>query len=247
VSLYQSDSLSGGVFVAEDTDIVQASIVMLGQFNPAIISPAWLARHEIISEDEFKAAEVEVIHRQITKFAIDSVLIACEPTRFSIEMTSEPIIRLVDLVLQIFRDTLKETPVMAVGINYAEHWRLETWQQRVALGRKLAPKEPWEPWAKSWDVSDPEKVGGLNSLTVMEHYTDRNGRRQAEIGPSVELADKTRGVYLRVNHHRDTEWKEGDGAEAATTIVADEFDKAISAARDIIGSIREFAKTLEKR
>jgi hypothetical protein len=233
--------------VAEDTDIVQASIVMVGQFNPAIISPAWLARHEIITEDELQAAEVEVIHRQITKFAIENVGFACEANRFSIEITSEPIIKIVDYVLQIFGDLLAETPVSAVGINYTEHWRLTSWEQRVALGRALAPKTPWGSWAETWEANDPETVGGLANLTVLEQLAEKKGRRQAEIGPSLELADRTRGVYLKVNHHREPEFSLGDGAEAATNIVAEEFDPAISAARGIINNIREFAKTLENK
>lgn len=161
-------------------------------------------------------------------------------------MTSEPIIKLVDFVLQIFR-ILKETPVVAVGINYTEHWRLESWQQRVALGRALAPIKAWGDWGKTWDSDDPEKVGGMTNLTVLQPFNDRKGKREASIGPSAELADLTRGVYLRVNHHREPERKEGDGADAAIEIVAKEFDEAIAAARAIIADIREFAKTLESK
>ncbi len=127
----------------EDTDIVQASIVLVGKFNPAIFSPAWFAKNGIITEGELQVAETQVVHKQITRFAVEHLTVHAELERFSIKVSTDPLIRIADMVSTTFRGLLPHTPVQAFGINYVEHWRLDTWQRRLALGRALAPIEPW--------------------------------------------------------------------------------------------------------
>jgi hypothetical protein len=41
-------------------EIDQASLVLLGRFNPAIFQPFWFARHGIVGADEAGAAEIEI-------------------------------------------------------------------------------------------------------------------------------------------------------------------------------------------
>ena len=42
------------------------SIVLVGQFNPPIVTPQWLARHSLVSGEEADNAEIGVIHKEIT-------------------------------------------------------------------------------------------------------------------------------------------------------------------------------------
>jgi hypothetical protein len=44
------------------------SIVLVGNFNPAIFQPAWLAAKGLIRESEASAAVVEVIHPELAQY-----------------------------------------------------------------------------------------------------------------------------------------------------------------------------------
>jgi hypothetical protein len=231
--------------MAEETDIVEAAIVLIGKFNPAIFSPAWFAKNGVISDGELEAAETVAVHPQISRFVVEHLTVNVEPEKMSVSVTTEPTIRILDMILQLFRDLLPHTPVTAFGINYAEHWRLDDWRRRVALGRALAPPEPWGAWGERLESDDPETVAGLIQLVLLEPYKDAPGARRVDVGPSTEIADKHRGVYVKVNHHRDVDLKEADGAIPAVRLIEEEFDSAIKASKGIINDLRAYAEKLE--
>ena len=54
-----------------ERDIYSLSIVLIGNFNPVIISPCWLASKGLIREIEAETARVDVIHSEVTKFELD--------------------------------------------------------------------------------------------------------------------------------------------------------------------------------
>lgn len=56
-----------------EPELGSANIVLRGNFNPTIMQPMWLARHEVISDEAAENAVVEVIHPEITAFTIDSL------------------------------------------------------------------------------------------------------------------------------------------------------------------------------
>jgi hypothetical protein len=85
-------------------------------------------------------------------------------------------------------------------------------------------------------------VDGLNELVLYEHYVGENkGHRRVEVGPSDHVPDKTRGVYLSVNHHRDLEVEDSDGAGPAMRAIEQEFDEAITASKKIVSDLKAFA------
>jgi len=232
--------------VAEDTDIVQASIVLVGKFNPAIFSPAWFAKNGIITEGELKVADTQVVHKQVTRFTADHLTISAQPERFTLETTSEPIIRVADMVLQTFRDLLSHTPINAVGINYTEHWRTDTAERRTALARELAPIAPWGAWGASFRAHDVDHVDGMNELVMIQFDAENlKWQRRVEVGPSNEMGDHARGVYVTVNSHREMEIEDGVGAEPIMALLEKEFDPSVLAARKIIADLKSFSQKLE--
>ena len=49
-------------------EIDGASIAVLGNFNPAIFTPAWFALHGLLPESVATGAELTVAHEQVTEF-----------------------------------------------------------------------------------------------------------------------------------------------------------------------------------
>lgn len=234
-----------------EAEILGSSVVLVGQFNPAIFSPAWLARYGVISDDEANAAEEPVTHPQIAQISIQHLTIVAETNKFVVSLTSDPIVRVLDIAVQIFRDLLPHTPIRAFGINYWEHWRVETFEKRLALGRALAPLGPWGEWGQSFDGPTPEQTGGMLELVMKKPFPPvgegkdkMEGHQRVEIGPSKELADKLRGVFLQVNHHRELAPDTAEGALQAIGVAEREFDEAIVQAKKIILQIKDFTESL---
>lgn len=232
--------------MAEQTDILEASIVLLGSFNPAIFSPAWFRMNDLISEGEFNASETKVVHPQVAQFSVEHLTVTAEPGKFILAVTSDPTVRIADLCVRLFRDLLPHIPVSAVGINYGEHWKSDTWQRRVALGRALAPISPWGEWGKHMRESPPELIGGMVNLAMQQPLDDgRDGHRRVSIEPSTELTDKFRGIHMLVNRHENIKANEGEGAYRAVELIAAHFDESIAIAKKVIEGMRVFAATLD--
>ncbi len=234
-----------------ETEILGASVVLLGQFNPAIFSPAWLAKSGVISEEEAAAAEKPVTHPQIAHISIEHLTIAVETGRFSVSVTSDPVVRVLDITVQLFRDLLSHTPLRACGINYSEDWRVESFEKRLALGRALAPIGPWGAWGQSLTSNNPDETGGLLELVMKKPFGPEGhgeakieGHQRVTIGPTSEIKDKYRSISMSVNHHRELAPGDADGALRVIDLAEREFDGAIADAKMLIKHIQEFTEKL---
>ena len=119
-------------------EIQSVSIVLLGKFNPAIFSPAWLAKAGIVTEREADAASVNVIHSEIAQFGVERFRFEVQTERFQVTTLVEPFVQLLDSVVNLFKDKLPHTPADKMGINYEVHFRLQAPDRRIALGRALS-------------------------------------------------------------------------------------------------------------
>ncbi len=102
----------------------EASIVLVGSFNPAIFHPEWIIRHGLMSEREYDVDKI-MVSREITRFKLDWVAIDVFINKF-IARTNEPsqYIQLRDLATGIF-NILSHTPIDKLGMNYNIHNRSE--------------------------------------------------------------------------------------------------------------------------
>jgi hypothetical protein len=62
-------------------DLGDASMVLVGSFNPRIFRPDWFARVGLVTEAEAGAANVEIIHPEITVLWMDRLRLRVEPGR----------------------------------------------------------------------------------------------------------------------------------------------------------------------
>jgi len=221
-----------------------ASIVLLWRFNPAIFSPAWFAKVGIISGAELDESKVNIIHPEVTQFSLDRFKIDVLQERFSITTSNEPFVQILDDTLSTFYH-LPHSPVKAFGINYEIHFNLDSADQRIALGRALAPVVPWKDFGRRLGGGTPERLGGLVSLVMQETPTDREiGSRQAKIERSPILRGLS-GVMLHVNDHFEiVNPKDEDGAGAGMELLRERFDGSVIEAKKIAGELMSFAEEL---
>ena len=226
-----------------------ATVVLIGKINPPIFTPAWLHLCGLISPEDMEQAEVEVIHRQISSFKVSRFSIQVQPNRFSISTSEEPFISIADWITVIFGKTLPHTPLQQAGINYGGHFAAASQKQRHALGRALAPLEPWGNWGKLLDTDDLDNVGGLRAMDMLQVRVPgrERGYRQVHLEPSVrnDIVSPKVGIFMTVNDHFEVSRPEDAvGAAKCVQWVVENFDESISTAKSILADVQEYSERL---
>lgn len=248
-----------------DPEISGASIVLVGSLNPRIFTPDWFARNKLLTATEAEAAELEVVHEELTAFRMNWLNVRVEKQRFIAETNEAPFIRLCDLTVRVFKEFLIHTPLGRMGINRMIHFNVGDENTRNRVGRVLAPLEPWGAWGaeiskgdelitkkareKELDFETLRKRGGMMSLVMQQSYTgdDRPaGYIQVTTQPSVKIRQGA-GIYMCVNDHYEI--KDADepaGAEAIIEMLPKQFEKSIERSEAIIDQVMALSKAIAK-
>lgn len=119
------------------------SIVLLGQFNPAIFQPFWFSENGLIRKEAAADAEIAVIHRDATRFAFENTLVEVTHEKAKFE-TSDPaaVYVLRDLVAGTF-SILEHTPISKFGFNSNKVFYFQSEKEWDEYGHHYAPKESW--------------------------------------------------------------------------------------------------------
>ena len=133
------------------------TVVVAGNFNPSIFSPAWFRLHDLIGETEAREATVQMIVPPAALFSTEwlSVQVTQERMALATAMPQE-FERLRDTVVGVMT-VLDQTPVQALGINRESHWATVSQSSYDQFGDQLVPKEFW---------SDFSTLPGTQSVTV---------------------------------------------------------------------------------
>jgi len=216
------------------------SIVFVGSFNAIIFHPEWFVSNNILSKDDLKSSEVELIHREVSIFKVgDWLRISVDPNRFIAETTEPPFIRLCDLIVKTFGEALVHTPIHQLGINRAVHFSVGQEEIRNKIGKTLAPQTAWGEWASLIEGKSIEKRGGMMSLTMRQKDIDdrENGHIEARVAPSGATGDKA-GIMVAVNdHYQISEKGKITGAAQAVDLLVKQFDESIRRSEWIIDQI----------
>lgn len=185
-----------------DPEINAASVVLIGNLNPKIFSPDWLARHNLITGAQADAAEVALVHPSLSNFRIEWFTVTVETDKFQISSTEQPFVRLRDLVIRIFRELLPHTPLAKLGINREAHFNVGSQEVREQMGRRLAPPQAWGEWCARITAGEGERHGGLRSIQMEERDLDDRvrGYVSATVQPSLRIPGNA-GVYIAINDH----------------------------------------------
>jgi hypothetical protein len=217
------------------------SIVANGTFNPAIFHPSWLAKNGLITEDEEAASTVEIVHAEIAQFQVPGMRYDVQTERCSIHAVAEPFIKAADDFSTIFGEKLPHSPITSCGINYWAHFSLNSWKQRQAFGRLLAPIEPWGPFGQLLDGNDKETAGGFSTLAMRANHLKygKGGSINVSMQPSGKVAADC-GVFLHINHHFSKDDEETNFA----SMIVENFDSCVKMSREILSYMINKGRTL---
>ncbi|HEX2828169.1 MAG TPA: hypothetical protein VHP37_17575 [Burkholderiales bacterium] len=109
------------------------NVVIVGDFNPAVFSPAWLERNQLIGEADARTAVEDddlVVSRRATQIKTDAFTLQVMPGKLIVQ--SEPLTPVVrDLAVGSLL-LLSHTPVRALGLNYMAHYKLRSCRERTS-------------------------------------------------------------------------------------------------------------------
>jgi hypothetical protein len=205
------------------------SLILVGDFNPAIFQPSWFSSEELMTEEEAKNASIQIVHPDVTSFSLPWLSLTVERERFQLVCAAQPYFeRVVGLACQVF-DLLRHTPIRTMGINNEAHFRAsstDTWHE---IGHKLAPKEFWKEFFPA---------PGMQSLTIRQvPRTDHEkGHVQVTVEPSARV---TPGVYVRLNDHFEAAGEGVLGASKAIELLREKWAVSTAFAEKVLSRISE--------
>ena len=168
----------------------EVNVVVKGAFNPGIFSPAWLLGQDLIGNEEYEAAAVEVITREVAIFSVG--WLRCQVTidqlLFATTKADESE-RLRDAVVGVLR-ALAHTPIGALGINRVVHFDVGDFERWHAIGDALVPKAPWEGVLI---------LPGMKNVGILAVRPDLyGGNINVEVEPSGRVPH---GIFVSHNDH----------------------------------------------
>jgi len=198
-----------------DDILERCVIVLLGNFNPAILQPEWFLKHSIVPSEEIEGLMAEPSVKEIPEIGLrleygqafsvsnDHAFInfrsfTMMARRNKLEVISKnkdgfPLIS--NFITKLF-SMLEETPLIAYGVNFNEHYRFtESYDETFA---RFFTKDEGLHRFFGQDLTCgctliSKQVGGVFTLTLQ---------------PSERLKD---GVFLKANFHYDI----SDGGSSA--------------------------------
>ena len=224
-------------------DISGMQVVLLGQFNPAIFSPAWFARNGLLREGVEESAQVQVIHPQIADFTADWLHVQVTNQQFIAETQQAPYSRLRELVVRTFSECVHHTPLTAFGVNRNVHFLASDAEARTRMEKVLVPPGPWSPCRDTLGLDSGH--GGMNTVQVSHRRPEgrrEGGQINVTVQPSMLVGEGLTGVFVGVNDHFVADQAEGS-ARHLMSVLAAEFNSSRNRSDEIIDHVMSLTES----
>ncbi len=204
------------------------SVVLIGNFNPAIFHPSWFSANGLIGQQEADKAQTRMVHPDVAIFTINWLEVNVVRQKFQIATSQEAYFEpLRDLVLGIF-ELLSHTPLRQMGVNMNFHFGLESDRKLRLLCNRFAPE-------KNRQSVLPNT--GMASLVVRSYREDKF---PGFVGVKIEPSGIVRpGIYIEVNDHYDLTNvnKVSLSSPTVSDILTNSWNKSLIRSRTIADSI----------
>lgn len=206
------------------------SIVFIGDFNPVIVQPFWLASKKLIKDKEAEDVNIELIHNELNRFDLGWASIEITKKRFEIRTSKEPYFEAVKDLMQSIFSFLPETPMEVLGINHIFHFSLPDKERYYEFGNKLAPLNRWD--------------GVLNEPRVLQFEITEQTRRdklpgylRVKVNPSDQKL--LFGVSININDHYALEQGEKGRKGELVTRLKENWTNSFNRADEIINKLSD--------
>ncbi|WP_026770541.1 hypothetical protein [Asinibacterium sp. OR53] len=212
----------------EYLEVYRLSIVVVGNFNPVIIQPFWLAQKKLIREQEAQDAVVEIIHPSIVKFKLDWCEFEIGTERMEVRTSRDALFdALNDLVKSIF-GILKETPVKAVGLNHLLYYAMPDEERYYEVGNRLGGLTNWKRLFK-----DPRLF--ILDVGEVQRSDGKMGSKRIRVAPADIPLPTPYSLLVYINDHFDL----SDGVRGLQTLLKEDFAESVASASEVPGVLWE--------
>lgn len=197
----------------------EASIVLVGSFNPTIFHPAWLSKYNLIPAVEAEGAKVDIVHNELSSFSLGWLSVQVVHEKFIARTNDRSHYNpLRDLIISVFK-ILEHTPIKQLGMNRQMDFSVGNENDWHKIGNTLAPKEIWKK-----SLAEPL----LTSLALESRRTDNlSGKINLRLEPSKR---SKHGVLIDVNNHIEL----SDGEKLTVpTVLSEHWEKNMDKALEI--------------
>lgn len=190
-------------------ELFSSSIVAVGHFNPAIFTPDWLEKNQLIGSADAESAREKVnktafvVTQQIATFETPWFVLQVLENQFSLTSKEALTPAFMDLGVGILQ-LVSHTPITAIGLNFMAHYKIHDVASYHAVGDALAPKPLWSPLF-------PGRHVGMMALTmkVQDGTRENPGKsrdyQQFTVQPSPSIKS---GVFFSLNDHHEVDKEE---------------------------------------
>lgn len=186
----------------------EASIVLIGSFNPSIFHPEWFIRHKIVPEWNYEAgqsrggaAPVAILPDLAQVEFQDDRRLEVFLNKFVIRTTrASEYLTLKDIVTNSF-GILQETPIDQMGMNHQVLIEIPELSDWLKFGEQIAPKTPWMNIASYIDDLDDEQQQRLGLWNITMHMP-RPDELPGHIRPNIKVENNARRqLSISINSH----------------------------------------------
>lgn len=186
---------------------LNTQLIFVGEFNPSIVTPDWLAQKALINADDLTVCRDSLqAHGRSRLMAFQSNWFRAQiiANQLSIASLDGATPRVADLAAGILT-LLPETPVSAFGINFDSHIKVLSLADYHKIGDFFAPKEPFLEAIPS--IQGEKTSAGLVHLTIamdtrsrdrMPDAASLSNQKRITIEPSNAVSP---GIFCLYNHH----------------------------------------------
>ncbi len=213
--------------MAYTAEILGSSIIVVGDFNPAIFSPDWLERNSLIGTEDADAAREGtegremIVSKQVATFETGWFALQVVDNRLSLASKGGLSPAFKDLAVGIIQ-LVPHTPVVAVGLNFMGDFKPKSEDDYYRVGDVFAPKA-------IWNALYPDHMAGLAELTILLQQGVRGkppetkDEKRITVRPSAKIKY---GVHLSFNDHRDVRATEDNirPAERVAAIIDEQWE-----------------------
>lgn len=197
--------------------VLDFTIVIVGDMPVRLFTPYWLAKHNLINDNEAESSDIKALNPQIVRYDIaDWASVEITEKRFVISTVSDAHHETVRDIIQSLLTVLEGNQVTNLGINHIYTFDVDI-QMYTNIGNFLAPFKNWN------NILDEPRL--LNIEMIQESRNDKfDGKYRIRVNP-VDVS-KGYAFSFNINSHFDIRSDVKESANEAAEILEEKYNES---------------------